>query len=142
MRRNARTSAFQAIFSLDSSPQGPGLLEDGSLDRTLEMILSENQVKDKEALYLQSVLGLYLDHHETIDGRLSDFIKGKWSLVRLGRAERAILRLGALEILYLDDVPKKVAINEALELSKIFADQESKGLINGVLDKIDEKKDD
>jgi N utilization substance protein B len=55
--------------------------------------------------------------------------------------DRNILRLGAFELLYLDEVPSKVCINEAIELAKRFGDAESGKFINGVLDAIHKKKE-
>lgn len=62
-----------------------------------------------------------------------------WNMSRMAVIDRNILRLGAFELLYLDDVPAKVCINEAIELAKRFGDAESGKFINGVLDAIHKK---
>jgi transcription antitermination protein NusB len=59
-----------------------------------------------------------------------------WTLSRVGLLERAILRLGSFELLYREDIPTKVSLNEMVELSKSFCDIKSKDFINGVLDAI------
>ncbi|MBE5944911.1 MAG: transcription antitermination factor NusB [Lachnospiraceae bacterium] len=72
---------------------------------------------------------------------IDDIIKGVsegWRLERIGKAELAILRLAVYEMKYDADVPFKVAINEAVELSKIYCNEDAKGFINGVLAKVEE----
>ena len=59
-----------------------------------------------------------------------------WELNRMAIIDKNILRLGVYELNYLDDIPSKVAINEAIELAKRYGDLESSKFINGVLDKI------
>lgn len=71
-------------------------------------------------------------HRKEIDALLAQHLID-WSLDRLGHLERAILRLGAYELLWEPDVPAAVAIDEAVELAKRFCSDEAAALINGVL---------
>jgi N utilization substance protein B len=59
-----------------------------------------------------------------------------WSLARIAPVERNILRLAAFELLYRDDIPERVAINEAIELAKTYGSEESGAFVNGILDQI------
>lgn len=59
-----------------------------------------------------------------------------WSLARIAPVERNILRLAAFELLYRDDIPERVAINEAIELAKLYGSEESSAFVNGILDQI------
>src|SRR5690606_29329483 len=59
-----------------------------------------------------------------------------WAVRRLTSEDGAVLRLGVTEILLMEDVPARVAINEYVDLAKIFGDKESPGLVNGVLDRV------
>ena len=59
-----------------------------------------------------------------------------WEINRMAVVDRNILRLGAYELLYRDDVPPKVCLNEAIELAKRFGDEESSRFVNGILDTI------
>jgi N utilization substance protein B len=59
-----------------------------------------------------------------------------WSISRMSRVDRNILRIAVFELLHLTDVPVKVAINEAIEIAKSYASDESPNFINGVLDKV------
>ncbi|MGB8227042.1 MAG: transcription antitermination factor NusB [Sedimentisphaerales bacterium] len=60
----------------------------------------------------------------------------KWELSRLSQVDRSILRLGTYQLKYCDDIPAKVAINEAIELAKKYSGESSPGFVNGVLDAI------
>ncbi len=59
-----------------------------------------------------------------------------WSLARIAPVERNILRLAAYELLFRDDIPERVAINEAIELAKLYGSEESGAFVNGILDQI------
>lgn len=75
-----------------------------------------------------------ISHKEELDKDLSEAISG-WKLERVGKVERAILRLALYEMRYDEEVPEKVAINEAVELAKKFGADASAGFVNGVLAK-------
>lgn len=72
---------------------------------------------------------------DTIDEKISAYATN-WQLKRMAIIDRNILRLGLFELLYADDIPPKVTINEAVELAKKFGDMESSKFVNGILDKI------
>lgn len=76
-----------------------------------------------------------VDKRAALDERISDNLEN-WSLDRVGLVEKAILRLGSYELLYRDEIPKNVTLNEMVELSKSFCDVRSKDFVNGVLDAI------
>jgi N utilization substance protein B len=78
-----------------------------------------------------------LRNMERIDAVISN-VADKWTLERMGGVERNVLRLASQEILFMPDVPPKVAINEAVEVAKKFGTQDSGRFVNGVLDTIRE----
>ena len=81
------------------------------------------------------VLGV-MEHRGEIDGRLSA-VSENWSLERMPVVDRAILRLAAFEMLFVDDVPVSVSINEAVELAKAYGgENESSRFVNGILGRI------
>ncbi len=82
----------------------------------------------------QLVLGVW-KNSEKLDNIIEQFAKN-WKISRLGRVELGLLRIAIFEIIYRDDVPSKVSINEALELNKNFGEQKSKSFINGILDSV------
>ena len=73
-----------------------------------------------------------IDRLDDIDKRISEVSKG-WTIDRIGKVELALLRLAVYEIVYDDNIPTSVAINEAVELSKKFGPQESYAFVNGIL---------
>jgi N utilization substance protein B len=74
-------------------------------------------------------------HIEELDGLLGRFAE-HWSLERMAVVDRNVLRCALYELLYLDDIPAKVTINEAIEIAKRYGSQESGAFVNGILDRI------
>ena len=72
---------------------------------------------------------------EGIDSKISEYATN-WQIKRMAVIDRNVLRLGVFELLYNDDIPPKVTINEAVELAKKYGDMESSKFVNGILDKI------
>jgi N utilization substance protein B len=85
--------------------------------------------------YVEKVFEALTAHHREIDGRIAERTVG-WRLERLALMDRNILRLGVCELLYVPDVPPEVAINEAVELAKIYGTEQAPLFVNGILDRI------
>ena len=98
----------------------------------VEEVIKENLEIDNK--YVRDVVNGVLEKLETIDEIINKYLEN-WDLDRLGKTDKAILRLGTYELLYYD-TPEIVAINEAVELSKKYSDDKVVKLINAVLDKI------
>ena len=98
----------------------------------LEEVIKENLEIDNS--FVRNIVNGVLENIESIDKLISKYLEN-WDFDRLGKTDRAILRLGVYEILYYD-TPNIVAINEAVELSKIYSDDKVVKIINAVLDKI------
>ncbi len=98
----------------------------------IKEVIKENLEIDNK--YVDDIVNGVYENMDAIDEKISKYLDG-WDLDRLGKTDRAILRLGAYEILYYD-TPKIVAINEAVELSKKYSDDKVVKLVNAVLDKI------
>lgn len=73
-----------------------------------------------------------LDQIDTVIERLAEH----WSLKRIALVEKNILRLGTYELLFREDIPKKVTLNEAIEIAKLYGSEDSGKFINGILDRI------
>jgi transcription antitermination protein NusB len=123
-RRVAREKALQALFQIDMSGIEPEV--------ALTNVLEEEEKMDA---YLQQLVLGFIENQERIDGHIRDNLE-KWSFDRLAKVDRNILRLGVYELLFVEDVPNKVVINEAVEIAKIFGDDQSSKFINGVLSKV------
>ena len=76
-----------------------------------------------------------LNHLADLD-RIILSVAENWHISRMAALDRNVLRLGAAEILYVDEVPEKVAINEAIEIAKTYSTEKSGGFVNGILDKV------
>ncbi|WP_088043838.1 transcription antitermination factor NusB [Bacillus sp. EAC] len=123
-RRKARELALQALFQMD--------LGEANASDALQHVLEE--ADEKEDLFLESIISNFVNHKNEIDQKLSSNIES-WTIDRLGNVDRNILRIALVEMDYLEDVPKSVSINEAIEIAKIYGDDDSSKFINAVLSK-------
>ncbi|MEI9478570.1 MAG: transcription antitermination factor NusB [Deltaproteobacteria bacterium] len=126
-RRKSRELALQVLYHWDVTGQDAA--------KTLSQLqehFSPGSGKDEFAERI--VLGV-LDHREEID-RLIEKVSKNWRLDRMTVIDRNLLRLATFELRYCDDIPPKVALNEAIDLGKRFGSEESGSFINGILDRI------
>lgn len=108
-----------------------------NISYNIEDVIKENLEIDNK--YVRDIVNGVIDKIENIDNIISKYLEN-WDLDRLGKTDKAILRLGTYEMLYYD-TPKVVVINEAVELSKKYSDDKIVKLINAVLDKIRDNED-
>ncbi len=80
-----------------------------------------------------------LNHKRDIDKLITDYTDN-WRIERMAVIDRNIIRMATFELIYMEQIPPKVAINEAVELAKRFGDDESGRFVNGVLDKINKQE--
>lgn len=85
--------------------------------------------------YVINMLKNIQENESVLDEKIKKYLKG-WKINRISKVELAILRLCTYEILFEEDIPEKVSINEAIELTKKYCDHKSKNYINAVLDNI------
>ncbi|MFJ8527813.1 transcription antitermination factor NusB [Bacillus sp. NPDC094106] len=124
-RRTARERAMQALYQMDIT----GELEPKvAVENTLEEGEETNE-------FLDSLVVGFVEHKEAIDEVIRQNLK-KWKLERISVVDRSILRLAVYEMKYMEEIPHNVTINEAIEIAKIFGDEESRRFINGVLSNI------
>jgi len=133
-RRQGRTLAFQVLFGLAFDPHFK--IDQVSLRRTFADNPAVMDCDTEEAISFASQLFMgiceHLDDIDKVIGKHSDH----WKIGRIGKVELAILRLALYEILHRQDIPLKVAINEAIELAKGFGDENSRAFVNGILDAV------
>lgn len=123
-RRQARELALQALFQLDNH----------------EITIQEaiGHVTEEQDSFLTQLVSGTIEHKEEIDASLVDKLEN-WSLSRLPKIERTILRIAVYELLFTEETPAKVVINEALEICKVYGDEKSSRFVNGVLSKYTEQ---
>jgi len=131
-RRQARECALEVLYRLD-------LVGDESENTIAEILLRKNPSEEAET-YLRRLIDAALGNQQEIDTILRKHLT-RWRLERLTVLDRAILRLAAAEILYFDDVPPKVSINEAVDIAKKYGDDEAGKFVNGVLDSVFQESD-
>ena len=120
-RHELRVAVFKNIFQIPFYEED---IPEADLD------LGEQSLEDLE--YISSKVKAIQEKLPEIDGIIENVSQG-WSVKRLGKAELAILRLAVYEIRFDDDIPDKVAVNEAVELAKEYSDEKAASFINGVL---------
>jgi N utilization substance protein B len=128
-RKKSREKAMGILFGMEISKDTPAEAIETSIDNF------EGDVEELDLDYISEVLEGINNNKAEIDSIIKDNLKN-WKLERISKVNLTILRLGIYEIKYLEDVPGKVALNEALELGKIYSDQKGVAFINGVLDKV------
>ena len=130
LRREARELALQMLYALDANPT-TGLRE------TLQTFREEqNEVVGRVREFAEGLVQGVLDQRDTIDQAIKARSKN-WSLTRMPRVDLNVMRLAAYELMFRPDIPKKVSINEAIEIARKFGDKESPAFVNGILDEIE-----
>lgn len=129
-RHEARETAFIIIFE-------KGFLGDVSLGEIIDRA-QESEFFDVNNYVVRTVKGVF-ENLENIDGMIEKNLIG-WSSKRISRVAGAILRLAVFEMMFSDEVPVGVAINEAVEIAKKYATSEDASYINGVLGAIAKSK--
>ena len=130
-RTTARETALKIIFELSFQDEKLKKLYDEYVE-SQETKLDINR-EDNE--YIESVINGVEEKVSELDEKIKAHLKD-WNFERISKVDLAILRLSIYEILYRDDIPYKVSINEAVELSKTFSEESSPSFINGVLAEI------
>ena len=124
-RRKARILALQAVYSWQLSGNAIADIE--------QQMLIENDVTKIDVEYFKDLASGVAVNYKLLDESVSPHLTRPFD--DLDMVERAILRLSSYELKFREDVPYKVAINEGIELAKIFGAEDSHRFVNGVLDK-------
>jgi len=127
LRRQAREVALQALFVCDFS----GKWSTKIVDETFSHFGVAPSVKP----FAEKLTNGAIEKISEIDTELTKSSQN-WSITRMSRVDRCILRVACYEILFLADVPNSVAINEAIEISKKYSADDSPSFVNGVLDRL------
>ncbi|MRR39399.1 transcription antitermination factor NusB [bacterium] len=127
-RRLGREIALQLLYSRDYAV--------GDASSLLEMVFDEAETGAVagRAFSDELVRGV-LEHREAIDAKISEKSKN-WAISRMAKVDLSILRLAVYELVYRDDIPKNVTINEAIEVAKKFGTEDSPSFVNGILDEV------
>ncbi|WP_125711638.1 transcription antitermination factor NusB [Companilactobacillus kedongensis] len=125
-RHKIRELAVQSLFSIETT-------KDDS-QTAINSVMDIADLGEEEAPeYLTFLVSGTLEKQAELDKEIADHLKKKWTIQRLSRIDRVILRVGLFEMENSLEVPKKVAIDEAIELAGEFGDKDSKSFVNGIL---------
>lgn len=123
-RKLAREETMKLLYQMDMN-------NDYSKD-IMDLYLKLNKLSKDEVEYLVHAVTIIVNNLKNIDQKIENHIDG-WQLYRLAKVDLAILRISIYELVYRNDIPVEVAINEAIEIAKKFSTEESSKFINGVL---------
>ncbi len=137
-RKTAREIAVELCFAAAANGSDiDELLESFFSEEHYETLASENELyaekpDDRQMAYIRTLTKMSAERASELDGFIERYARG-WKAERISRTARAILRIALCEILYMEDIPAAVAINEAVELDKSYDDAETVSFVNGVL---------
>ncbi len=126
-RRKSREAALQVLYQWDVTRR--------DREKGLSHFTDYSLPEERKDPFSEAIVQGVLDHWREID-RLIERYSENWSLERIASIDRTILRIAIFELLYREDIPPKVTLNEAVDLGKRFGSENSGGFINGILDRI------
>ncbi len=129
-RHQARTAVVGLLYAYD--------LGNENISKFSDEILEEDKIRNKQREFSNTLFTGTIENLEMLDKEIEEHLT-EWDFNDIGKVEKAIMRLGAYEIL-VAKTDKAIIINEAVELAKTLADEKSPKFINGVLDALGEKK--
>ena len=129
-KRKARIFALKMAYAYEMTSQ------DGSLvDANINIDNSLNDQSEDIAIYSKKIVNTCVENIKDIDSLITSK-SANWDINRIAFIDKIIIRLALTEMMYFDDVPPKVSIVEAVEISKEFSTKDSSSFINGILDSI------
>lgn len=126
-RHKIRELAFQTLFALNTNKQ--------TNQEDFFIALTDGKY-DEYPSYLKQLVTGVIDQQAEINELIEQHLSAGWSLGRLAKTDLIIIQLAIYEIKFVEDVPDKVAMNEAIELTKKFSDDRSRKFVNGILSNI------
>ncbi len=137
-RSEARELAAHLIYELDYIDASPSEAIETRMEKEYYAgLAAENEIyadrpSGKQMAYIRACVEGVIAHAEELDAKIAQFSVG-WNLKRISRLTKAALRLAMYEILYVEDVPTGVAINECVELTRKYEEEEIVSFVNGIL---------
>lgn len=136
-RRKARELVLQFLFQTDMNPpRAAGTPDDESaIQEQLDSFWENFKTEEGGKAFFRQLAAGVMAKRDQIDA-LIEATSDNWRISRMAAVDRNILRFSVYELIYLDDIPPSVTINEAVEIAKRYGSQESPSFINGILDTI------
>ena len=133
-RKSARENAFKIIYNCALMKEPPHDMCEYFEETMKDEMWAEAAMDAKDMEYMRQVVFGAAEKKDELNEKIAPLLK-KWDVARLPKVSLAILQLAIFEIDMMDDVPDKVAVNEAVELAKSYGQDGSAGFVNGVLAK-------
>lgn len=127
-RTDAREVVMQAVFQME--------IQNNKEKELFDQFLQSKKVSADQEGYVRSSFEIITSHLDEIDELINKFSKN-WKTNRMPKVDLAILRVAIGEILYIEDTPAPVAINEAVKMAKKYSEENSRKFINGVLGSVE-----
>lgn len=128
-RRSSREAVFGLIFENEF-----GLYDDKT--ELYENAVAARGIEENE--YIRTLYFGILEKQNELDAYIEKYAKGR-TLARISKIAKAVMRISIYEMLYIDDIPASVSINEAVELAKQYDDDKTKAFVNGILNAVKEE---
>ena len=128
-RSELREKAMVILYQID-------IMKNQNIEYNIEELIKDNLEIDNE--FVRDLVYGVITHEEEIDALANKYMKN-WTIDRIDKTGAQILRMGIYELLYEDDTPNIVAINEAIELAKKYSDDKVRKMINAIMDKIEKE---
>ncbi|MBU3161443.1 transcription antitermination factor NusB [Clostridium frigoris] len=128
-RRKSRETAMKLLFEMSINKEKYEDIIENFKENT------DVDLKDLDMSYITKVLAGIHENGKDIDKNIEKYLI-KWKLVRLSKMNLAILRISTYEILYEEEIPNRVSVNEGIELAKKYGEDSSPAFINGILAKM------
>lgn len=135
-RTKARELALQILYQVDIRKDGADTLLEDLWQREQQ---AKKQINNSIKEFTTTLVTGTLKNLERIDALISSYAEN-WELNRMAVIDRNIIRMASFELLYLEDIPPKVSINEAVDLAKKYGDIDSGKFVNGILDRINKEE--
>jgi transcription antitermination protein NusB len=126
-RRVVRERVLQALYAYELSQE--------PIEIIIENIVGELKKQPESFAFAQLLILKVIEYTKELDGLIRQCVE-HWEFNRLAIIDRIILRMGICELLYFEDIPPKVTMNEAIEIARSFSTDKSDKFVNGVLDSI------
>ena len=124
-RSQARDAALTQVFQMN--------MHEDDMDVILEELLNARPECETNLGYIRQIIDGVKEHEIELEDTVAKYLKAGWTLSRISKASLSIMKLAIFEMKYMDDVPPKVAINEAVELAKRYGDDGDPTFVNGLL---------
>ena len=124
-RRKAREVTLQVLYALD--------IQEMDLREALDLFWTNFDAPEEAHKFSWVLIEGTWNHRDEIDRLISDSSEN-WTIARMSRVDKSILRMAVYELLFCHDIPPKVTLNEAIDLGKVYGSENSGAFINGILD--------